>query len=552
MLRENIIINESAIIITKIEGDREMRHSFRFMLVVFVLIMTGICSPLTAQDSSVSIVNRGSHYEVIMDYTTGVSHYNMGQKLMQKITQALPSFEQLTDSYLAELAGTQNSYAILLSRSADIIPQIPQEYRDEMEGMASQLSGGNTDKMGDGKLSKDELYLMQLIPDIARSTQCSAISVFGPRSATGSTMTARILDWGDGSQHQLAQIQSVVTIKNGSKSICSIGYLAFMGILTGFNDDGIFAAILDSPTGAPYSSTGKRSYSLDLRYALENYATLADVAGIMDDPSRYYCFNHLVFLSDKNVSRVLENNLSGTGTNRRRALRSDTSALNPGISWGFTNAVASVNSFLLSGNCDNHTSVLSNTKRWSSIKTQLQLCGDTVTLNELKQIASFDNGDGPNNQTDGDIYNVNSQEIAVFQPDSFHLEVAFRPKSGILPTDPIFENVPVYIGSNVASVHEDNYSKSFALEQNYPNPFNPRTVISYQLSVNSRVTLIVYDVLGREVGTLINERQAGGKHLVTFDASGLSSGVYFYRLKVEDPDRGTGSFTEARKLLLLK
>ncbi|HEY9166163.1 MAG TPA: T9SS type A sorting domain-containing protein [Candidatus Kryptonia bacterium] len=85
----------------------------------------------------------------------------------------------------------------------------------------------------------------------------------------------------------------------------------------------------------------------------------------------------------------------------------------------------------------------------------------------------------------------------------------------------------------------------FSLGQNYPNPFNPSTVIGYQLSAVSHVTLKIYDVLGREVKTLVSERQAAGSHSVTFDAGGLPSGVYFYRLQA-------GSFNAIQKLLLLK
>jgi photosystem II stability/assembly factor-like uncharacterized protein len=86
---------------------------------------------------------------------------------------------------------------------------------------------------------------------------------------------------------------------------------------------------------------------------------------------------------------------------------------------------------------------------------------------------------------------------------------------------------------------------SFALEQNYPNPFNPSTVIRYQLAVSSQTTLKVYDVLGREVATLVNERQAAGNHDVKFDASKLTSGIYFYRLTV-------GGYTQTKKMLFVK
>ncbi len=91
----------------------------------------------------------------------------------------------------------------------------------------------------------------------------------------------------------------------------------------------------------------------------------------------------------------------------------------------------------------------------------------------------------------------------------------------------------------------DNMPASIALDQNYPNPFNPTTTISYQLSAVSNVTLKIFDVLGREVETLVSGRQTAGVHTVTFDAGNLSSGVYFYRLEA-------GAYHDTKKLLILK
>ena len=80
---------------------------------------------------------------------------------------------------------------------------------------------------------------------------------------------------------------------------------------------------------------------------------------------------------------------------------------------------------------------------------------------------------------------------------------------------------------------------------NYPNPFNPTTIISYQLPVKTLVILKVYDQLGRLVKTLMEERQTAGSHSVLFDGSGLSSGVYFYRMQA-------GSFVQTKKLVVVK
>ncbi len=87
--------------------------------------------------------------------------------------------------------------------------------------------------------------------------------------------------------------------------------------------------------------------------------------------------------------------------------------------------------------------------------------------------------------------------------------------------------------------------KEFKLEQNYPNPFNPSTVISYQLPVVSNITLKVYDILGSEVITLVNEQQEPGYYEVQFNAANIASGMYVYRLQA-------GDFISVKKMLLIK
>ncbi len=87
--------------------------------------------------------------------------------------------------------------------------------------------------------------------------------------------------------------------------------------------------------------------------------------------------------------------------------------------------------------------------------------------------------------------------------------------------------------------------QSFRLEQNYPNPFNPGTTISYALPHSGAVKLTVCNPLGQVAAELVNTYQTAGEHSVTFNASGLSSGVYFYRLSA-------GSMNIVRKMILMK
>ena len=99
--------------------------------------------------------------------------------------------------------------------------------------------------------------------------------------------------------------------------------------------------------------------------------------------------------------------------------------------------------------------------------------------------------------------------------------------------------------ATVTAVKNGSVPQGFALFQNYPNPFNPTTSISYQIPMQSRVSLKIFDVLGNEIVELVNKDQPVGNYTVNFDASKISSGVYFYQL------RG-GSFVETKKFVLMK
>ena len=123
--------------------------------------------------------------------------------------------------------------------------------------------------------------------------------------------------------------------------------------------------------------------------------------------------------------------------------------------------------------------------------------------------------------------------------------------------------------------HENNIPGNIVLYQNYPNPFNPSTTIKYSIpvgdnsdlpaptqsgSIVNNVTLKIFDLLGREVAILVNEKQKPGNYEVEFDGNELSSGIYFYRLQVYpangwagDPSAGSGhGFVETKKMIFMK
>ncbi len=114
--------------------------------------------------------------------------------------------------------------------------------------------------------------------------------------------------------------------------------------------------------------------------------------------------------------------------------------------------------------------------------------------------------------------------------------------TGVIPINGL-----TLINANITGIRQadNNIPENFLLKQNYPNPFNPSTQINYSIPSAQKVTLKVYDELGKEVTTLVNGEQAAGNYTVDFNASDLASGVYFYRLQA-------GSFIQMKKMILMK
>ena len=109
------------------------------------------------------------------------------------------------------------------------------------------------------------------------------------------------------------------------------------------------------------------------------------------------------------------------------------------------------------------------------------------------------------------------------------------------------ESITTFVSDQLTTAIEksNRVPQSYTLSQNYPNPFNPTTTIRYRLPAASKVTLKVYDILGREVATLVNHRVSAGEHSVNFNASHLASGIYIYQLKA-------GNFIQTKSMTLIK
>ncbi len=170
--------------------------------------------------------------------------------------------------------------------------------------------------------------------------------------------------------------------------------------------------------------------------------------------------------------------------------------------------------------------------------TRFQVSTDSL-FNSFYAIVNPGNGD--TTFLGNNLYIENIKSVAFPYNQKYYWRVRSENLNGVSDWSETWS----FTTSSPTNVDETKSPIRFSLSQNYPNPFNPGTKISWQSSVSSHQTLKVYDILGNEVATLVDEYRNAGNYEIEFDASELSSGIYFYKLSA-------GSFVETKKMILLR
>ena len=312
-----------------------------------------------------------SYYDVTLDYEKG-DRASVGRAYGNLIREKLPGFMETMEPYLFEnirVAYNSNySAEVIEKRSAVLLDSMRPEYRDEICGFAEGISGGAHGIAEDGIFSYEEAVLTQMIPDALRPTCCSALSLWGSKTATGDRITLRNLEWNLGSGNQMGKINAVTHMKNGSRSVTAISVLGLLDIISGINDNGVFSAILDvgSVQSEPYIYEGKKCYTMELRYALEEFSTARELGEFMTGESGDFTWCHNLIISDKNDSFCAEDCVSQVSEkgNGKSVLRDAGTPLLPGISWDNEDSLCVVNSFATAGNQDGFTGSQSNVIRF--------------------------------------------------------------------------------------------------------------------------------------------------------------------------------------------
>lgn len=389
----------------------------------------------TSDDRLCTISVMPSYFDVTLDYESG-DRYSVGRAYGSEITEAYPDYVSVMEPFLFEnLRGLYDgdySPEAVEERVMVLFGSMRQEYRDEIEGLASALSDGTHGIVENGSLSYEEVIMLQMIPDAIRPTCCSALSLWGERTVTGDRITLRNLEWYLGSGNQIGNVNAVMHMNNGERSLTSISFLGILDIISAVNDDGVFAAILDvgSVQNEPFIYEGKKCYTMELRYALEEFGSAREVGEFMIGGSRDFTWCHNLIISDENDSFCAEDCVSQVEDSGRghSVLRDADTPLIEGLTWDSIDSLCIVNSFASEGNQDSFTGSASNQVRFAKFNEWVNEIG-VFSVSDVKEMITCEI---PGRYDVVNIHSSGSAQLIIIDYATGDIQVAFTGTEGVV------------------------------------------------------------------------------------------------------------------------
>lgn len=385
-----------------------------------------------SSDGLCVIERKPSYYDVTLDYTGG-DYYKAGAAYAEAIMLAEPDYMKFIEPYIYEnitmaFPGV-NDYEGVKLRCDEIFNSLDEKYRQELCGMSDTLGEGEGFSK-DGIISRDEMILAQLIPDVLRGTSCSSISINGKNTASGQRISCRILEWPLGTENQMCDIHAVLHAVNGDKSYTSVSMLGFLTVLTAVNDNGVMIGEFDVGGGSVYEFEGRKSYTYGLRYALENFDTARAAADYLAGNASDYTFSANILITDENDALCVEQCvLEECG---RTIIRDSSTPLHKGLEWDDPNCLCIVNSFAVDGNMDQMTAERVNIDRW--IKYNRLFSGEKgLTLDRFKELMTCE-------KTGTELINIRSTDVVhmvIADYETKSIQAVLTGTEGVIDT-PVF------------------------------------------------------------------------------------------------------------------
>lgn len=399
-----------------------------------------------ASDNGACKIKKLEHYyDITLDYEN-FTPAEIGKAYAATVLEAYPDFHESIEPYLYEniygaFPAMVDDYDPVWDRISYFIDTpgtLSDEYKEEILAYAEELSGGVHGFKQDGQISYEEAVTFNFVPDALRGTACSALSLWGSKTESGDPITLRLLDWNLGTEYQMCKMHAIIHAKNGDKSYTGISFIGFGFIVSAINNDGVFAAILDVGSGETFEYEGRKCYTYDLRYALENYKTAKEVGDYMVSNSADYTWSHNLIITDKKDSfcaedAVLQQQEKGNAVS---TLRDSNTPLLKNISWDNPDSLCVVNTFATEGN-DDKMYPDANAVRFTKYNEWVA-SEEAFSVGEVKTMISREKVNQGLEIGEASVDNVRNRgtaQIIIVDYHTGNIQVSFTPDSG--PTDDV-------------------------------------------------------------------------------------------------------------------
>ena len=412
----------------------------------------------SSEDGLCVIEKKPSYYEVYLDYTGG-DYRAVGVAYAKTVKQLDLAYDEILEPYLYEnikmaFPSLDNDYSSVVDRINVLLVNIPDDYREEMEGFAETISGGVRGMENNGILSYEEALLINLVPDCLRGTNCNALSVWGEKTVSGERITSRTLEWTLGSENQMCMAHAVTHFKmkdeTNKNNYVTFSVIGMLDVLTGINDKGVLVGILDAGSGIDYVCEGKKCYTYELRYALEHMPDARSIGEYMVSESKNFTYSHNIIITDENDAFVAEDcvyrmedldeddlEVKTFTYTAKSTLRDKDTPLMDGITWDNPDSLCVVNTFLSEGSDDNFTGSGSNFVRFSKFNTWV---GDKekLAMSDVKDIVTRETQD-----IEQGYHGLHSDSVfqtIIYDYGTHELDVCFTGVEGVV-NHPVFVKV---------------------------------------------------------------------------------------------------------------
>lgn len=364
--------------------------------------------------------------------TDGKTPEAIGFELGRQTKQAFPTIESYYDAHLTKLL-TRSVFTLLIRQSLpSLVQNLPPAYHQEINGVISAWVITQEDRLGDGKLSLNEYLILNFLPDLGFAPDGSGFGAFGKVTANRQPIVGHNMDWL--STPELRSLQSITRYQQGAHSVTSLGFAGIISVLSGFNDRGLFLALLNAQPYSPYPRTqhdtpGLSSAVFDLRSALLKYNGLQQASSELKT-KRYSQANNIL-MADTQQIQVLEHPAYQTGR-----IRNWNSALHTHRPWKSSQQIAVVDCHLLAS-LPNTCTDTKDLARWMRLRELAVFTPkDPANLYQISDLL-FDR-----DNRGYEIFNRQTLQSLIYQPSTQHLYLYTPPKNGVHPQSPIHQIYP--------------------------------------------------------------------------------------------------------------